>query len=361
MKYGAIATWAMLGGTGTVLAQSSVMLYGSMDLTMPWISDVRGSRLARMDSAISQPDLWGLRGREDLGGGMKASFQLENGFLADIGAPISPTRYFNRASWVGLDSASMGSVRLGRQVDFTAGTLSQWGNGYQLYNFYLYHPGNLDGLSSQFPVDNSVVYLTPSMGGMQFGAQYGFGEVPGRSQAGRTYSAMGRYSGARLHLAVAYTDARGRAFDIAGSTGLTRALGQDLAAGRPLVPDAFQVLGIGGGYQLDGLPVRINALTTRSALKLGVVTSHMTALDLGLSWQAGQAVTVNTGYSFSRFERTRWNQLHLGARYALSRRTQLHASVTHQRASNGVAAMNAAGVASGRSQTVIAAGVHHAF
>ena len=97
----------------------------------------------------------------------------------------------------------------------------------------LYHPGNLDGLSSQFPVDNSVVYLTPSMGGMQFGAQYGFGEVPGRSQANRTYSVMGSYSSAKLNLAVAYTDARGRAFDIAGRTGLANALGQDLV---PVIP-----------------------------------------------------------------------------------------------------------------------------
>ena len=55
------------GRRGAALAQSSVTLYGSMDLTMPWISDVRGSRLTRMDSAISQPDLWGLRGSEDLG------------------------------------------------------------------------------------------------------------------------------------------------------------------------------------------------------------------------------------------------------------------------------------------------------
>src|SRR5256885_16769582 len=124
----------MLGGAGAALAQSSVTLYGSMDLTMPWISDVRGSRLTRMDSAISQPDLWGLRGSEDLGGGLKASFQLENGFLTDIGSPISPTSYFHRASSVGLDSASMGSVRPGRQGDFTGGTLRPSGHGHQLFN-----------------------------------------------------------------------------------------------------------------------------------------------------------------------------------------------------------------------------------
>src|SRR5256885_6303207 len=120
MKYKAIAALAMLGGAGAPLAQSSVTLYGSMDLTMPWISDVRGSRLTRMDSAISQPDLWGLRGSEDLGGGLKASFQLENGFLTDIGSPISPTRQLNRASWGGPGPAPTGSVPLRPPGHFTA-------------------------------------------------------------------------------------------------------------------------------------------------------------------------------------------------------------------------------------------------
>jgi len=304
--------------------------------------------------------LWGLRGSEDLGCGMKAIFQLESGILSDTGAPISPTSFFNRASWLGLEGR-LGSMRLGRQVDYVADTLSKWGNGYQLYNFYLYHPGNLDGLSSQFPVNNAVSYQTPRLGGLQFSALYGFGEVPGQPGAKRTYSLAGTYASGGLNLAVAYTDSRNRAFDIAGSTGMAQALGQNLSAGTALALDSFQVVGISGGYQFSGLPLRANALVTRSTLKLAGVSSHMDAADLGLSWQLSTATTLNAGYSFSRFEDTKWNQLHLGTRYAFSKRTQWYASLTYQRACDGLAAINAVGVASGRSQSVLTTGIHTSF
>ncbi|MBL3250383.1 porin, partial [Klebsiella pneumoniae] len=45
---------------------------------------------------------WGLRGSEDLGGGAKALFNLESGLNADTGAPANASKYFDRASWVGL-------------------------------------------------------------------------------------------------------------------------------------------------------------------------------------------------------------------------------------------------------------------
>lgn len=360
MRRSVIAAWPVLGWTGIALAQSSVTIYGSMDLSMPWISDVRGSSVRRMDAAIAQPDLWGLRGTEDLGGGLRASFDLENGFLADTGSPISSERFFNRASWVGLDGA-FGAVRLGRQVDLSAGTLSVWGNGYQLFNFYLYHPGNLDGLSSQFPVDNAVSYWSPALQGFRFGALYGSQDAAGRTDSRRTYSLAGTYTARQADIVVAYTDAKGRAFDIAGSTGIARAFGQDLATGRPLAIARFQVLGIGGGYRLDSLPLRLNALLTRSTLQAAGRREHMDAADLGLAWNVNGPTWLNLGYSYSRFGDTQWRQLHLGARYYLSPRVQLHASVTRQHATGGVAAMNAVGVAAGRSQSVLSGGLHLSF
>lgn len=359
MKQGLFALLA-LGCVGTALADSQVTLYGSMDISVPWVSDIRGQSTVRTDAAISQPDLWGLRGSEDLGAGWKAVFRLENGFLSDTGSMISPSRLFNRASWVGLEGPA-GAFTFGRQVDFTAGTLSQWGNGYQLYNFYLYHPGNLDGLSSQFPVDNAIAYRSPRVGGVQVGAMYGLGEVPGQQSANRTYSLMATYEKARLNLAVAYTNAEGRAFDIGGSTGMAQALGRPLTPGTALPLDSFRSAGIGGGYRFESIPVSLNALFTRSTLEVGASRGAMTAMDLGLAWSVAPATTLNAGYSISKFEQTRWHQLHLGARYAFSKRTQVYASATHQRASNGVAAMNAVGVSSGRSQSVVNVGVHTSF
>ncbi|AJG22616.1 Outer membrane protein (porin) [Cupriavidus basilensis] len=348
------------GCVNAALAQGQLTLYGSMDESVPWISNIQGHGSVRMDAGISQPDLFGIRGTEDLGGGMKALFQLENGFLTDSGSMIAAGKLFNRASWIGLEG-KLGIVKLGRQVDFTADKLGQWSNGYQLFNFYLYHPGNLDGLSSQFPVDNAITYRTPVFGGMQASAMYGLGEVPGDRSANRTYSFAGTYAGARLNLAIAYTDANGRAFDINGTTGIAQAMGQGLAAGRALPIDSFKAGGIGGGYRLETLPISVNALYSRSTLRVGMSQGTMNAADLGLSWQATPATAVNIGYSFSKFERTKWHQLNLGSMYYLSKRTQLYALWTYQHAVDGVAAMNVVGISSGRNQSVVSAGIHTSF
>jgi len=359
MKY-SIVSALMLGCADAAFAQSQFTLYGSVDTSVPWISNIRGNSTVRMDGGISQPDLVGLRGSEDLGGGMKVTFQLENGFLTDSGSMIAAGKLFNRASWVGL-AGGMGTVRLGRQVDFVADKLGQWSNGYQLYNFYLYHPGNLDGLSSQFPVDNAITYASPRFGGLQVSAMYGLGEVPGNSSARRTYSLAGTYDAGRLSLAVAYTDANGRAFDIAGTTGLPSAIGQGLTPGAAMPIDSFKAGGIGGSYRFESVPLALNALYSRSTLRAGAAEGTMNAADLGLTWQATGATAVTLGYSFSKFEKTRWHQLHLGSMYAFSKRTQAYAFWTYQHAVDGLAAMNVVGVSSGRNQSVVSVGVHTSF
>lgn len=359
MKHGLIAALA-LGCITPAFAQSQVTIYGSVDASVAAISNLGNHSAVRMDGGISQPDLIGFRGAEDLGDGMKAIFKLENGFLTDTGTMIAPGKIFNRSSWVGLDG-KFGTVKLGRQVDFTSDILGQWSNGYQLLNFYLYHPGNLDGLSSQFPVDNAISYVTPRINGMQLSSMYGFGETPGQMGRNRTYSFGGTYAVNRLNLAIAYTNANGRAFDIAGSTGTLQAFGQNLVAGTPLLIDSFKSVGIGGGYQFESAPLSLNALATQSKLSVGNSTATARAYDVGLRWQTSAANAVNFGYTFSKFESTKWHQINIGDSYSLSKRTQLYTFLTHQRAIDGVAAMNAVGVAAGRSISVLSVGMHTSF
>lgn len=359
MKHRVISALALCS-VNTAFAQSQVTIYGSVDTSVPWISNVRGNSTVRMDGGISQPDLFGLRGSEDLGGGMKAIFQLENGFLTDSGSMIAAGKIFNRASWVGL-SGSTGTVKLGRQVDYVADKLGQWSNGYQLFNFYLYHPGNLDGLSSQFPVDNAIAYQSPRFGGLQVSAMYGLGEVPGSSSAKRTYSLAGTYDAERLSLTVAYTDANGRDFDIGGTTGLPNALRRGLTPGSAVFIDAFKAGGIGGSYRLESVPLSVNALYSRSTLRAGAAEGTMNAADLGLTWQATSAAAATVGYSFSKFEKTKWHQLHLGGMYYFSKRTQVYAFWTYQHAVDGVAAMNVVGVSSSQNQSVVSVGLHTSF
>src|SRR4029078_6532063 len=76
---------AMLGAAGAAQAQSSVTLYGVVDAGLGYVSNANqngDSRWGMINGNLSG-DRWGWKGTEDLGGGLKAIFQLENGF--DVG------------------------------------------------------------------------------------------------------------------------------------------------------------------------------------------------------------------------------------------------------------------------------------
>lgn len=117
MKKSLIAL-AVLAAAGAASAQSSVQLYGVADI---WAGQAKitanGEELykqTKVDSGGVNTSRWGLKGAEDLGGGLKATFQLEQGFALDSGKADAG---FNRVSTVGL-SGNFGAVTVGR--DWTA-------------------------------------------------------------------------------------------------------------------------------------------------------------------------------------------------------------------------------------------------
>lgn len=118
MKKSLIAL-AALAAVGAVSAESSVTLYGLVDTYLA----ARSTDTGKTNGSLTQSYLnsggvnasrWGMRGTEELGGGLKANFQLESGFAADTGASNSTTAtLFSRQSWVGL-SGNFGAVKVGR-------------------------------------------------------------------------------------------------------------------------------------------------------------------------------------------------------------------------------------------------------
>ena len=80
---------ALLGAAGAAHAQSSVTLYGVIDDSIQYVhnADVRAGNntLAAWPHGNLQGNRWGMKGTEDLGGGLKAIFQLENGFDPNSG------------------------------------------------------------------------------------------------------------------------------------------------------------------------------------------------------------------------------------------------------------------------------------
>ena len=116
MKKSLIAL-AVLAAAGAASAQSSVTLYGRLDAGLVSAKDqISGDGVTRtkLDSNVLNNSLWGMKGTEDLGNGLKANFVLEQGMSIDTGAVANPDAgAFHRKATVGL-SGDFGSVELGR-------------------------------------------------------------------------------------------------------------------------------------------------------------------------------------------------------------------------------------------------------
>lgn len=102
------------GMAGASYAQSSVTLFGGVDLGVRTVHNAAGT-INGVYSGGNYTSRWGLRGVEDLGGGLKASFWLESTIFADTGS-VTANQMFDRRSTLSL-SGSAGEIRLGR--DYT--------------------------------------------------------------------------------------------------------------------------------------------------------------------------------------------------------------------------------------------------
>lgn len=169
MNRNAIALAALGLVSGLAAAQSSVSLYGVVDVA---VERVKGaSSLTRVTSGQQQGSRWGLRGTEDLGGGLKAVFLLESGFNADVGTLGQGGRLFGRQGYVGL-GGGWGAVRLGRQytpMDDIAGIV-----GTKTYDVLSVVP--IIGNGDYNRVDNALTYVSPTVANTVFQLQYSLGE-----------------------------------------------------------------------------------------------------------------------------------------------------------------------------------------
>ena len=171
-----IAALVGVAATGLAHAQSSVTLYGVIDVGPTYVSNEGGAHNIKMDDSIASGDRWGLKGTEDLGGGLKAIFTLENGFDALNGQLRQGGREFGRQAWVGLQN-DYAAITIGRQYDliydYTANyAMSAWASGYAT------HQGDLDRMGWE-RLDNVVKIKSADFHGLQGGAMYSFGNVAG--------------------------------------------------------------------------------------------------------------------------------------------------------------------------------------
>ena len=194
---------AALAAVGAASAQSSVTLYGRIDASLGSVkTETNGVTVADPGAQIRSGghtgSRWGLKGSEDLGGGLKANFVLEQGFNIDDGT-ASSARQFHRQAYVGL-SGGFGSLNIGRQYDVTDKMYGMYDPfGYSGYSAmgYAFNVGCTTGGSGDCVgrQDNTVMYTTPSMGGFSVAAMWAPGEdKTAVASAGRVYGIMANYS-----------------------------------------------------------------------------------------------------------------------------------------------------------------------
>jgi predicted porin len=192
MKKTLIALAALAATAGVAHAQSSVTLYGVVDAfvgqqNVKVQSSTTNTSISnsKIDGSGLSSSRWGLRGSEDLGGGMAAVFTLEGGFGIDSGALAnaggssaanSASILFGRTASVGL-KGNFGEVRLGRQYTAYDSLRGATNNTYDSNTFAttstIFGTG-LQDYSNR--ANNAIRYDSPVFSGFSGSLMYGFGE-----------------------------------------------------------------------------------------------------------------------------------------------------------------------------------------
>lgn len=223
MKKSLIAA-AALAASGAVFAQSSVQIYGVADVwagsqtvkvdgTKRYPGDFTlvpdyGSKTGLFDGGISN-SRFGFKGSEDLGGGLKAHFQLEQGFNLDDGGQAEDGKAFNRQAWVGL-SGGFGAVKFGRAYtafDDVSGAAAS------VFDSKLAPINNIFVSTwASTRVDNTIRYETPAFSGFSGAFSYSFGEdKTATTSATELYALSVKYENGPLMVGAGYAKVDGEA------------------------------------------------------------------------------------------------------------------------------------------------------
>lgn len=350
---------------GAAHAQSSVTIYGLLDAGVTWVSNQGGHSNTILDQGIYYPNILGFSGKEDLGGGIRAVFKLENQFNLGTGQTVGdPTALFGRVAYVGLTKDDIGQLTFGNQYDFMWEILLKADASMTFGGFYNFRSGPYTGLSipnnptgaSDFDrvagssrVPSSVKFVSERFGGLKFGALYGFGGVAGNFAKDRSISVGANYQAGSLYIAAAYTDVKYSQINNGD--------------------DGIRNWGIGGTYAVGG--ALLNALFTETWNTFNgarVYTGQIGALyhfDPFLSFGADYQVMKGNETLNSILT----HQLTATLSYQLSKRTNVYLQGAYQHSGNGsipaFAQINGLygrdAASSSPNQAVARAGIAHLF
>jgi predicted porin len=356
---------AVLGAfAGTASAQSSVTIYGVLDMSIAKANQTAGKVFA-VNPGAPAGDVWtmqqsttsrlGFRGNEDLGGGLSAQFQIEHRFNPDTGAqngvssPNNPTGsigpFWNGRSYVQLSSAAAGAVYLGREYTpafwvqlksdpFGNDGVGQTGVGITWAGYMT--PDVASNITSNpqraWPADgsarssNTIGYKTPTLGGLTANVAVSLSEA---SQQGRNTGFNVEYAAGPIYAGLGYEKIADGNADGRGVTNL--ALHYNLGFVKPIFYYAKSKSGAGGNDDNKVYLLAASAPLGNGLLKAGF-----------------SKITFENGVEKSH------KKLGLGYNYNLSKRTNLYADL-------GSATGRAANGTKGERSTAYAFGLRHTF
>jgi predicted porin len=201
----AAAIVAALAGAPAAQAQSSATMYGLIDMSAGSFQSPGNASKKAVESGNMSTSYWGIKGAEDLGGGLSAQFVLESFMRNDTGLPgrFNSDAFFARNSWVGL-AGQFGSVTLGRNTtSLFVNTLvfNAFGDSFGFSpTIRHYFTSGVSQVSGDTGWSDSVKYNSPKFGGLSFNATVAAGEGNG----GRNLAGSAMYFDGPLGLGLAW-------------------------------------------------------------------------------------------------------------------------------------------------------------
>jgi len=322
---------AMTITCGWAAAQSNVTIYGVADAGFVHESGGAAGSVDKISSGVGSGSRLGFKGKEDLGGGVAAFFQLENGYNIDTGSAGQGGLLFGRQAYVGLSSTALGTVTLGRQYSPLYATLRD-----VVDPFEIGLSGNvLNIIPGYTRVDNMVQYASPRLAGFSADLAYGAGESAVSSKRNRQWGASVRYV----------------------ANGLNVTLSKH-SKNDTLAKDAANYTMLVAKYKFGAFSVDLARGIDRG---LAGARANDTVLGATATQGANTVLASYIVHDDTRSTNRDARQWALGYLYALSKRTDLYASYGHIANRNGALYTVGNGTESGSGNAATNIGVRHRF
>lgn len=358
----------------TTWAQSNVTLYGVLSEGIGLVNNEGGASSVKMLGGTNQNNRIGFKIAEDLGGGMQAVGQLENGFDITSGKFQQGGRMFGRQAFVGLSDRSLGTVTIGRQYDMFWDYIAPYAAPSAAVGLAA-NPGDADNLMGSWRYNNAVKYASPTFGGFSAEALYAFSNAAGQFGVNRAFSVGAGYQSSGLKVGLAYVqlDSPGVAHPNGAVTDDYFGAPFELFHTSPLNGNVGvqrqRNYGIAGSYDF-GNGVKLNMLVDQIHFEyLDGTSLRLSNYGTSLSWFLTPALMLGASYTYSQGKyggldaNPHWNTAMLSVDYFLSKRTDVYLYDVVQRVSGpyAVADIFLNAPSTSRVQNMLLAGIRHRF